>query len=182
MDELLSLHEALRAAITDRWQRSLPFADELLDRWERAAYLGFGTGSSVYDSSLILGDVGVGDHTWIGPHTVLDGTGGPLSIGSYCMISSGAQVYTHHTVEWALTGGAAGPRRGPVSIGHRTYIGPQAVIGLGVDIGTQVVIGAGAFVNRDVPDGAIAYGTPARIVGRTEVSGDRVDLVYDEPR
>src|SRR2546423_10331063 len=98
---LLDLHRALRHEMKARWNRSVPFADELFDRWERAAFLGFGSGASIYDSSLVLGDVQVGEETWIGPFTVLDGRGG-LTIGKYCSISAGVQLYSHDTVKWAL--------------------------------------------------------------------------------
>src|ERR1019366_8652869 len=66
--------------------RSLPFADLLFDRWERAKMLGFGEGTSVYDSTHVFGDVQVGKNTWIGPFTILDGSGG-LTIGDNCSIS-----------------------------------------------------------------------------------------------
>ncbi len=78
----------------DQFSRSLPLADELFDRWERAQFLGFGEGSSIYDSSLVLGDVSVGVKTWVGPFTILDGSG-RLKIGDYCNISGGAQLYSH---------------------------------------------------------------------------------------
>ena len=77
---LRELHEQLRDEMRARWQRAVPFADELFDRWERARYLGFGEGTSIYDASVVLGDVTVGEKTWIGPFTVLDGSGG-LRIG-----------------------------------------------------------------------------------------------------
>src|SRR5207245_2092343 len=92
-EEFWALHRHLRAEIKERWRRSVPFADELFDRWERAAFLGFGPEASIYDSSLVLGDVEVGEGTWVGPFTVLDGRGG-LSIGRYCSISAGAQLYS----------------------------------------------------------------------------------------
>lgn len=180
--DLIALHEELRAAIDERWKRSLPFADGILDRWERARRLGFGDGTSVYDSCLILGDVKVGQNTWIGPQTVLDGSGGELSIGDYCSISAGVHIYTHNTVAWSLSGGLAATPKEPVTVGDRTYIGPQAVISQGVTVGSQVVIGAAALVNRDLPDNAIAFGAPARIVGHTVVDGDAVELVYDGER
>jgi acetyltransferase-like isoleucine patch superfamily enzyme len=173
------LHETLRAEIRRRHDRSVSFADELFDRWERAADLGFGAETSVYDACLVLGDVQVGEHTWIGPYTVLDGSGGGLTIGSHCSLSAGVQIYTHDTVARALTRGAAPVARGPVAIGDATYVGPMAIVTRGVTIGSQCVIGAGALVNRDVPDGAIVYGTPGRVVGRAVVDGDRVDLVYE---
>lgn len=177
-DAIRELHEALRAEVSKRWNRSLPFSDELFDRWERAAFLGFGEGASIYDSSLVLGDVRVGDHTWIGPFTVMDGSGG-LSIGSYCSISAGVHIYTHDTVSWAVSGGEAPVERSAVSIASRTYIGPNAIITRGVSIGSQCVVGAAAMVNADVPDRSIVFGIPARVVGRVELEGSRVRLVYD---
>lgn len=177
-EEIRRLHETLRDEVRARWRRSLPFADEMFDRWERAAHLGFGAGTSIYDASLVFGDVQVGEHTWIGPFTVLDGTGG-LVIGSHCDISAGAQLYTHDSMARCITAGRAPVRRAPVRVGSRTYLGPGTIVSAGVTIGEGCVIGAGALVNQDVPDGAIALGTPARVVGRVVVNGDEVELVYD---
>jgi len=80
--------------------RSLSLGDYINDRWERAKKEGFGEGTSVYDNVLILGDVKVGKHCWIGPNVVLDGSGG-LEIGDYVHVSAGTQIYTHHTVKFA---------------------------------------------------------------------------------
>src|SRR4051794_33935448 len=75
-DELRELRWRLDAAMRERWQRSLPLQELLSDRWERAKELGFGEGSSIYASSYVYGTVHVGAGTWIGPFTLLDGTGG----------------------------------------------------------------------------------------------------------
>ena len=112
--------------------------------------MGFGQGASIYDSSLVIGRVSVGQETWIGPFTVLDGSGG-LIIGSHCSISAGVQIYTHDTVEWALSGGEIPYRHAPTTIGSNCYIGPNAVITMGVTIGDGCVIGAGSLVNIDIP-------------------------------
>jgi hypothetical protein len=68
------LHRYLRllrnesdAATRQNWDRSIPFSDALFDRWERARDLGFGEGSSVFDSVHVLGQVDVGENVWIGP-------------------------------------------------------------------------------------------------------------------
>ena len=97
------------------------------DRWERARTLGFGANASVYASAYVYGDVRVGGDTWIGPFTILDGTG-ELTIGENCSISAGVQIYTHDSVRWALSGGEAAYERAPVRIGDHCYIGPQTVI------------------------------------------------------
>jgi acetyltransferase-like isoleucine patch superfamily enzyme len=176
--EFWRLHAELRKEITARWNRSLPLADEILDRWERARYLGFGPGASIYDASLVMGDVQVGEETWIGPYTVLDGRGG-LKIGCYCSISAGVQIYSHDTVKWALTRGKAAEERGATEIGDCCYIGPNCIISRGVKIGEHCVIGAMSFVKEDIPSFSIAAGSPARVVGRVEMVGeDDVRLIY----
>ena len=154
----------LRAAVRERWNRALPFGDHVSDRWEKARFLGFGKGASIYDSSLVLGDVKVGEGTWIGPNTILDGSGG-LEIGAFCSISAGVQIYSHDTVRWALSGGKAEAERAPVRIGSRCYIGPLTVIAKGVTIGDGCVIGANSLVLHDVPAGKKAFGTPCRVMG-----------------
>lgn len=178
-DLLWQLHRDLRQEVKTRYKRGVPFADELFDRWERARFLGFEEGSSIYDSSLVKGDVAVGGDTWIGPFTVLDGEGG-LKIGENCSISSGVQIYTHDTVKWALTGGRSSQELSPVEIEDYCYIGPQTVIARGVVIGHHSVVGANSFVNRSIPPCSIAVGSPARVVGRVVVDGDNVEFIYDD--
>lgn len=169
-----SLFELLRKFWTERqravakeWQRSLPLADYVVDRWEKARALGFGEGSSIYDSSLVLGDVRVGRNTWIGPYTVLDGSGG-LTIGDFCSISAGVQIYTHDTIEWALSGGEAEPERAATRIGSRCHIGPNSVVRKGVTIGNGTVIGACSLVLDDIPAGSRAWGAPCRVRDRKD--------------
>ncbi len=167
--------EELRAT----YDRSLPFADAQFDRWERARSLGFGEKTSIYDSSAVFGAVHVGTNTWIGPFTILDGSGGGLTIGDYCSISAGVHIYTHDTVLWAVSGGIQNARKGAVVIGSNSYIGAQSVIVAGVTIGSRCVIAANSLVNRDVPEGTIVGGTPARVLGRVEGEGADAHLVFD---
>ncbi|NIO21599.1 MAG: acyltransferase [Candidatus Aenigmarchaeota archaeon] len=166
---LKELHEKLRKKMIDKWNRSLPFEDELFDRWERAKFLGFGKGSSVYQSSHIFGNVKVGKNTWIGPFTILDGSGG-LEIGDYCSVSSGVQIYTHDTVKWALSGGKMSYEYSPVKIGNFCYIGSLSLIEKGVTIGDHCLVGANSFVKNDVLPKSIVAGTPAKIVGKVEIN------------
>lgn len=177
LQALRALHADREGEARERWHRSLPLADLIVDRWERARRLGFGEGSSVYDQSLVLGDVEVGPKTWIGPGTVLDGSGG-LRIGATCSISAGVQIYSHDSVRWALSGGEAPYERAPVVIGDHCYIGPCSIVTKGVTIGHHCVVGAHSLVNRDLPDYAIAFGVPCRVVGRVELSGQTINLVY----
>ncbi len=175
---LFALHKDLRNEIMGRWKRCLPFNEELFDRWERARFLKFGEGSNIYDTSLVIGDVKVGENTWIGPFTILDGSGG-LTIGSNCSISSGVQIYSHDSVKWALSGGKEAYEYDPVEIGDYCYIGPLTVINKGSRIGHHCLIGANSLVNKPIPDYSIAFGSPCRIIGRVEVKDNKkINLVY----
>lgn len=158
---VLKVYRQLRGKVRTNFARTLPFGDYFTDRWERAAFEGFGEGSSCYDNVLVMGQVKVGRHTWIGPNCVLDGSG-DLEIGDFCSISAGVQIYTHQTVEWATSLGKAEVPRAPVKIGSGVYIGPNTVIQMGVEIGDKAVVGAMSFVNKSVPAGVRVYGTPAR--------------------
>lgn len=173
--ELLSLHLRLRHQIRRRYQRSLPLQDEICDRWERARDLGFGKGTSVYEDVLVLGNVRVAGHTWIGPGCVLDGSGG-LTIGHHCSISAGVHLYSHDTVAWSITGGRAKAPYGPVKIGNCCYIGPHSVVARGVTIGRQSIVGAQSFVNRDVPPRTFVAGCPAKPLGRVIVDRTNVRI------
>lgn len=177
--ELRLLRERRDQELRASYHRSLPFADAQFDRWERAKALGFGDKTSIYDSSFVLGEVKVGIETWIGPYTMLDGSGGGLVIGDHCSISAGVHIYTHDTVLWAVSGGVQSAKKSAVKIGSNTYIGAQSVIVAGVTIGERCVIAANSLVNRDAPDGTIVGGTPARTLGHVEGTGADAKLVFD---
>ena len=166
----LDFRSAIRALITElhremreKFRRHVSVGDLLTDRWEIARDYGFAEGTSCYDNVLILGDVKVGRHCWIGPNVILDGQGG-LTIGDHCDISAGAQIYTHHTVARCLSGGRRSDRdRHPLRSVRASTSGLQCVIEKGVTIGDGVVIGAMSLVNRDIPSGARAWGIPATL-------------------
>lgn len=52
----------------------------------------------------------------------------------------------------------------PVTIGDNVWIGGGAILMPGVTIGNNVVIGAGSIVTKDIPDNAVAYGAPCKIM------------------
>jgi acetyltransferase-like isoleucine patch superfamily enzyme len=177
---LAALHEQQDERLRQEYRRSLPFADALLDRWARARRLGFAEGVSVYDSAIVFEPVSVGANTWIGPWTILDGSGGGLEIGSFCSISSGVQIYTHDTVRRALSGGRVARHTAPVRIGDNCYIGPLTVVAAGVTIGDRCVVAANSVVLRDVPPRTVVGGSPARVLGRVVGDGEDVRIEYDE--
>ncbi len=161
-NEILALFQILRKEKKRKFNRVLPFGDNFVDRKEKAEFLGFGKGTTVYDNVVILGDVKVGENTWIGPNVILDGSGG-LEIGSNCSISAGVQIYSHDSVEWALSGGKENYSYLRTIINDNCYIGPNVIIEKGVTIGKGCVVGANSFVNKSIPECSKAYGTPVKI-------------------
>lgn len=151
-----------RDEIDQKFKRTLPLGEYVVDRWEKARILGFGEGASIYDSAVVLGEVTVGAQTWIGPNTLLDGSGG-LSIGANCSISAGVQIYSHDSVKWAISGGKESIERSPTKIGSNVYIGPNCIIARGVTIGDGCIIGACSLVLNDIAAGSKAFGQPCRV-------------------
>jgi acetyltransferase-like isoleucine patch superfamily enzyme len=169
----------LAARKKEQFNRRVSVGDLLTERDDNAAAYGFGEGTTMYDNVLVLGAVTVGRNTWIGPGCILDGSGGGLQIGDWCSISAGVQIYTHHTVKRSISLGAEPIEYAPTRIGSGVYIGPNAVIQMGVTVGDKAIIGAGSFVNRDVPMGVTTFGCPARIVKGPTISS-RTGPVPDE--
>lgn len=162
-EEIQKLFFSHRIKKKKDFNRVLPFGDYFSDRWEKAKFLGFGENSSIYDSSIVIGNVKVGKNTWIGPFTVLDGSG-KLTIGDNCSISAGVQIYSHDSVEWAISEGKAKYIYEETKIGNHCYIGPNTIVSKGVKLGNGCIIGANSFVNKSFPDNSKIAGNPAKLI------------------
>ncbi len=144
--------------------------------------------NSYNENAWIIGEPKIGEGTWIGAFTVIDGSGG-LEIGKQCDISCGVHIYTHSTAKRCVackkfnadgTINRDAIEKKPVKIGDHTFIGAQAVILMGVTIGKHAIISAGAVVTKDVPDYSIAAGIPAKIIGKVVIENGRVKTVIQK--
>ena len=102
----------------------------------------------------------IGEGTWIGHFTVIDGSQG-LTIGESCEISSGVHIYTHTTHLRCTLG--KDKETAPVHIGNHVFIGPNSIISMGVEIGDQAMIAPVSFVGAftKIPKYALYAGAPA---------------------
>lgn len=178
-EQLSALLNERRDHMKAEYDRVLPVGELLFNRFDKAAFLHAGEGSSVYDASVIMGDVRIGAHVWVGPFTLIEGANAPVTIGDYASINTGVSIFTHDSTKHQLSGGICPFEKGPVTIGHNSVIGSQSVINYGVTIGHHCLVGANSFVKNDVPDYGIVAGTPARLIGKVVVHPDgTIDFAY----
>ena len=174
------LGSQLREISKKKYNRINPFIENLFDWKDKGdGIFGHGKNITVYDTCTIVGNVEVGENTWIGPYSALDGTSG-IKIGRNCSLSSGVQILTHDSVKWALSGGKCKYEYAPVEIGDFTFIGTNVIINKGVKIGKHCLIGAGAIITKDVPDNSIVFGVPGKIVGEVIIQNGEVSLKYNK--
>lgn len=96
----------------------------------------------------------LGHMTDIGAFTYINAKNGVViedcvQVGSHC------SIYSVSTID---------NKEGRVVLKKNCKIGSHSVIMPGVTIGKNSVIGAFSFVNKNIPDNAIAYGVPVKVV------------------
>lgn len=170
-----------RNEMREKYNRVLPTGELLFNRFDKAKYINAGEKSSIYDTSVIMGDVEIGKNVWVGPYTILEGINGKLKIHDFVSINSGVEIYTHDSTKYYVSGGICPFEKGDVTVNSYTVIGSLSVISYGVTIGKHCIIGAGSYVNKDVSDYTIVAGTPAITIGKVQIDESGfVDFVYNK--
>ncbi len=131
-----------------------------------------GKGSFVFPSATIIGSVTIGENCYIGAGARIRGDYGSITIGPHSAVEDNCII---HARPGEHTEVGAHVTMGHGCILHNCTIKDWAVIGMGAIIsdyavvGEWAAIGEGAVVRNkfDVPDGAIAVGIPAKIIGET---------------
>ncbi len=168
-----------RDEMWEKYHRVLPSGELIFNRFDKARYCDCGENSSIYDTCVVMGEkVKIGNHVWVGPYTLLEGSNADLTIEDFVSIDAGVMIYTHDSTKYYVSGGKASFEKGPVLIKSNTVIGTMSMIGYNVTIGKHCVIGAHSFVNRDIPDFSIAAGVPAKVIGRVVLEESEVRFEY----
>ncbi|HEX9767496.1 MAG TPA: acyltransferase [Nitriliruptorales bacterium] len=115
----------------------------------------------------------IGDRCWLGRGLVVNAHA-RITIGDD--VWTGANVFVSDANHgWSDADQPIGRQFGtigPVAIGAGSWLGHGVLVLPGASIGRRCVIGAGAVVRGDIPDGSIAVGVPARVVGRVDDDDD----------
>lgn len=107
----------------------------------------FGALVSVGEGTVTCAHVSVTTNIEIGRHAHLNlnvTIGHDCTLGDFVTLNPGVNV------------------SGDVHLGDGVTVGTGACIIQGVTIGAGTIVGAGSVVTRDLPEGVVAYGSPAR--------------------
>ena len=110
--------------------------------------------------------IDVGDRTVFGHHCTL-AADQSVVIGRDCLLAEMVSVRDHDHA-FADPDRAVldqGRTTAPVRIGDNVWLGAKVTVTKGVTIGSDVVVGAHTVVTTDLPDGCVAVGVPARVIG-----------------
>lgn len=98
--------------------------------------------------------------TYIGPEVI---------IGDYCLINTASCIEHNSRIEDHVVVSPGVIVGGEVTVGRYSTIGIGAVVSNKVKIGKESVVGGNSFVHKDIPDNVVAYGSPARIIRKSEI-------------
>lgn len=111
------------------------------------------------------GTITVGDDTSIHPNCFLSAAQGSIRIGARVGIAAYCGFYPHDHGKVAGTAFNKQPLvvKGDIVVEDEVWLGHGVTVLSGARIGKGAVIGAGSTVAGDIPDGAVAWGVPAKV-------------------
>ncbi len=132
------------------------------------------TSAYVDESSVVIGDVEIGEHSSVWPLTAIRGDINRIRIGDYSNVQDGSVLHVTHRGEFSPDGAelVIGDQ---VTVGHKVLlhgcrIGNQVLVGMGaivmdnVVVEDRVMIGSGSLVSpgKLLESGYLYLGNPAR--------------------
>ena len=96
-----------------------------------------------------------------------------IQFGDKCFVANDTRFTVAHRISignhvgigaWVEIRDVDAKGAAPVTIEDHAWIGRGAYIGKGVRVGKGAMVAAGSVVLRDVPEGALAMGSPARVI------------------
>lgn len=130
----------------------------------------------------VIGDVTIGEGCGVWYNAVIRGDSQKITIGSCTNIQDLAVLHVDKdytlSVGDNVTIGHSAIVHG-CTVGNNVLIGMGAIVMNGAKVGDNCIIGAGALVTEGmvIPDGMMAYGSPAKVV--RELTDDEKKSIMD---
>lgn len=126
----------------------------------------------VHKTSVLIGDVTLGENVSVWPCAVLRGDIASITVGDNSNIQENACIHVNYDVPCIIGRGVS---VGHGAVVHGSKIGDNCLIGMNAvvmesEIGPNCIIGAGAVVpaGKNIPAGSLVMGVPAKIVRKLE--------------
>lgn len=134
-----------------------------------------GSGTQIWQYCVVLPGAEIGSMVNINAHCLIEND---VFVGDRATIKSGVYVWDGVRIEndaFVGPGVIFSNDKFPRSkeypekfiethVRHHSSIGAGAILLPGIEIGAYALVGAGSVVTRSVPEGAVVYGNPARVV------------------
>lgn len=133
--------------------------------FEECKAIGYQLPCIIDQSAVLSKDLQIGEGIFIGKGAII---GAGVRLGNGCIINSGA-ILEHGCAVGNFAHAAPGCTLcGKVKVGDNTHIGAGSTVIQNISIGSNSMIGAGSLVLSDISSNKLAYGSPAKEVGRFE--------------
>jgi len=128
---------------------------------EIARQHGFSLARAIHPRAIVAGDATIGEGSVIAAGVVIN----PVAqIGENVIVNTCASVDHECVIDDGAHIALGAHLAARVHVGRGSWVGIGSVVKESVRIGKATVIGAGSLVLNDIPDDALAYGSPARLV------------------
>lgn len=115
----------------------------------------------IHPTAVLADSVQFGHGLHVSPLSVI----APFTkIGNFVVVNRNASIGHHSVIHDYVTINPGVNVAGCCTIGENAIIGAGTTILDKIKIGKNTIIGAGSVVTKDVPDGVVAYGSPAKII------------------
>jgi acetyltransferase-like isoleucine patch superfamily enzyme len=132
--------------------------------WQRSH--SFYTGYCHLEATTADAVIEIGDGAEINNNVFIKSEGPGVRIGAHALLGSEVTIYDSDFHDLRAAQRRDGqPRMAAVELAENVFVGDRVVILKGARIGANSVIGAGSVVTGSIPEGVIAAGAPARVIG-----------------
>lgn len=128
-------------------------------------------------SATVTGDVSIGTDSSVWHGAVVRADSAPITIGARSNVQDNVTIHVDPGFPVHVGDGVSIGHNAIVhgcTVGDNTIVGMGAILLNGARIGRDCVVGAGALVAQgaEIPDGSVAFGSPARV--RRSMSSDEI--------